>query len=181
MGTVRCILNGAFDRHQRKESYRKSRGIVLLDSFEFQSFTEFTQAYSLEDIEPFTLVNFEKKKGELIISEIRWNEDKVYFREFDSDQPHIWSARALYKEKQRAIRENWFWNQLSNKKSLNPREVLDFHTSRHGEDEYYDIMMKRSNGVATTSTSQITYGLHEGTIKYLDHKSRKDTLIDWQY
>ena len=28
-----CLLNGAFERHQRKESYSRSRGLILLESF----------------------------------------------------------------------------------------------------------------------------------------------------
>ena len=54
-GRLACILNGAFTKHQRKLSYRKSRGLILIDFFDWPDALSFWQDYNLIKIEPFTL------------------------------------------------------------------------------------------------------------------------------
>ena len=51
-----CVLNGAFERHDRKPPYRKSRGLILLDLFAHNDVDVFFRDYDLDNIEPFTMV-----------------------------------------------------------------------------------------------------------------------------
>ena len=56
------MLNGAFTKHERNLPYRKSRGLIVLEIFEYKSFSDFVTDVDLHNIEPFTLVLAEKDK-----------------------------------------------------------------------------------------------------------------------
>lgn len=57
-----CLLNGAFETHVKNPPYRKSRGLILLESFGYDSFAEFAENVDLENIEPFTLLLIEHQE-----------------------------------------------------------------------------------------------------------------------
>ena len=73
-GNVVCLLNGAFQPHQRKEKYRHSRGLVVLGIFSFDSAENFYKNYDLHDIEPFTLVLVFNGK----LFEFRWDGERKH-------------------------------------------------------------------------------------------------------
>lgn len=51
-----CVLNGGFEIHERKASFRKSRGIVANDFMVAENISAHVEAYNFNSIEPFTLV-----------------------------------------------------------------------------------------------------------------------------
>ncbi len=55
-GNAVVLLNGGFKRHESKSSYRKSRGLVVLDIISSPNLFDELEAYGLDDIEPFHLV-----------------------------------------------------------------------------------------------------------------------------
>ena len=57
-GDAAVLLNGAFVKHQRVSTWRKSRGLVFLDIIQAEQPLTSFQDLQLNDIEPFTLVLF---------------------------------------------------------------------------------------------------------------------------
>ena len=50
------VLNGAFKNHQRKLPYRKSRGVMMKEFFEYTDSVDFFEQYEFVGIEPFTMI-----------------------------------------------------------------------------------------------------------------------------
>lgn len=167
-GRVCCLLNGAFEKHKRKPSYEKSRGILLLEAFEFQSADEFIGLVKLEDVEPFTLIIVENYGSSKKIIEFRWDGSKKHLNAKDISQPHIWSSATLYDKKVRTQREQWFNKWLSEQSEYNRSDILKFHTSRHGENPAYDILMERTGGLQTVSVTQVTFADESFEMHYHD-------------
>lgn len=147
-GNAIVLLNGAFIKHSRKDSYRKSRGIIVLESIEKEKITEHLETISLENIEPFTLIIFEENR----LFEFRWDEKQKFLKELNTSENHIWSSATLYDENAQLKRKNWFENFMENHEK-NAENLFKFHTSENGDIEN-GIVMKRPL-VETISTTQI--------------------------
>lgn len=89
-----CLLNGAFIKHKHQPPYRKSRGLVALEYFDFPDAASFCEATDLDQIEPFTLVMVDPD----CLTELRWDGTQKYKRELDRKASHIWSSATLYPE-----------------------------------------------------------------------------------
>lgn len=160
-GRIACLLNGAFDAHVRASSYRKSRGQILLESFDYDDSTVLLDCLDLDGIEPFTLLLLNSFEG--AIRELRWDGDQKHFIELDMKEPKIWSSATLYSVTESRERERWFREWLK----ANPAErILEFHQGSHGSDPMYDIRMVRSGGLQTVSISQIRIKGAEVTLSY---------------
>lgn len=146
-----CLLNGAFEKHLRKDSYRKSRGVVVREFLVVSDFSVAIAEYDFSGIEPFTLVVAEWLK-ELKFSEAVWDGEKMHFRHLPLS-PHIWSSSPLYTSAAKRGRENWFV-QLRKEQELSPKNILDFHYSAGKGDKENGVVMDR-NFVRTRSISQI--------------------------
>ncbi|WP_017731240.1 NRDE family protein [Nafulsella turpanensis] len=153
-----CLMNGGIGHHQPKPPYRQSRGQILLDAAS-GSFSAFAEDYSLEGIEPFTLLCFERKEHNLAIYELKWNGKLKYTRTHDPARPHIWSAPQLYSPPQQQERESWFLQWLETNPSRTPEAILDFHfRGRHGsggkEQPEHSLLLRREQ-VKTVSITQV--------------------------
>lgn len=164
-----CLLNGAFQKHQRKSSYRKSRGLIVLDSFSFSTFHDFANEIDLEGIEPFTLLLIDSMFSQLSFIELRWDEHKKHINKIDVTKPHIWSSATLYDEDVRIKREIWFKQLISSNKNIDRERLYKFHLSKH-EDEptETDIVMKRAHGLQTISISQVVSKNDKKEFRYHD-------------
>lgn len=147
-GNTIVLLNGAFIKHSRKNNYRKSRGIIVLESIEKDEIIEHLKTISLENIEPFTLIIFEKNR----LYEFRWDEKEKFLKELNTSESHIWSSATLYDETAQLKRKNWFENFMKNHEK-NAENLFKFHTTKN-EDTENGIVMKRPL-VETISTTQI--------------------------
>ena len=163
-GRINVLLNGAFQKHKHQPPYRLSRGIILLDVFKYHSLSDFRLIYDLDQIEPFTLVQFNLR--EHIIEEIRWDGKMKHFTTYNFTEPHIWSSSTLYDEVTRAQRKDWFTKWLE-KPELSTEDMLKFHQFGGEGDEQNSITMNRGNGLQTVSISQIYGGL--GTCDFSHH------------
>lgn len=157
---VTVLLNGAFKKHKHQPPYRMSRGIVLLDSFEFTDLLHFSHEYPLENIEPFTMVQFQISENK--VSEMRWDGQKAHYQNMNPITPHIWSSTSLYSTEVRWERRHWFSEWIQNG-SLTPESMLEFHRFGGQGNERNGITMHRSNGVRTVSITQL-----HGDLKSLD-------------
>ncbi|MBK6998312.1 MAG: NRDE family protein [Lewinellaceae bacterium] len=59
-GRTACLLNGAFVLHKRELPYRRSRGLILLDFFDWENPDIFFERYDFERVEPFTMLFLSK-------------------------------------------------------------------------------------------------------------------------
>ena len=163
-GRINVLLNGAFQKHKHQPPYRLSRGLILLDAFKYNSLSDFRLIYDLEEIEPFTLVQFNLRAH--IIEEIRWDGKMKHYATFSFDQPHIWSSATLYNEATRTQREDWF-NKWLESPDLSTEDMLKFHKFGGDGNAQNSITMDRGNGLQTVSISQIYGGL--GTCDFSHH------------
>jgi len=168
--TSLCLLNGAFEKHQRKPNYRQSRGLVLLDFFKYASLREFIDAYRFEGIEPFTLVVVENKPG-IHLTELVWDEQKLYVKNMVSNKAYFWSSTTLYTNKMKLEREQWFKNWLGTETCLDENSIIKFHKTGGAENKEYGLFMNRRGLVRTVSITQIM-GSKEG------HMMKYHNLLD---
>ncbi len=146
---VNVLLNGAFEPHAFGKTYRLSRGIMVLESLEFKNLKSFSEEYNFNQIEPFTLVRFDKA-----IEELRWDASRVHYRQFDPDTPVIWSSAQLYSPQSRAKREAWFDAWLKTHE-ISAQSLGEFHHKAGEGKPESDLIMHIGNQVETVSITQV--------------------------
>ncbi len=173
-GRTVCLLNGAFTRHVRAEPYDRSRGKVLLESFEYDTAADFCKKVNLENVEPFTLLLLDSVDG--LVSgfyEFRWDGSKKYFKELSTNEMQIWSSATLYDESVRRARARLFEDWVRENKEYNDRRIFDFHNTRHGLSTENDIVMHGAGDLMTLSISQIHATKEQTTFHYSDLVNNK--------
>ena len=133
-GFTLCLLNGAFEKHVSTGPYARSRGVVLLDFFNYKNVEDYVANYSFVNIEPFTLVIVESAE-ELKLHELVWDGNILNHNQKDSSVPHIWSSVTLYDETWRLERKNKFMNWLATQHEVNMDAIIGIH---EGLDERMD-------------------------------------------
>jgi uncharacterized protein with NRDE domain len=177
-GRICCLLNGAYVSHEKKSSYSKSRGKLVLAVFECEDIYDFFNHCNLEEVEPFTLIVIETE-DEMKLIEFRWNSVCKQVRDLDVDRPYLWSSATLYNFRIREKREAWFKEWILTSKSIDREKILKFHSSSHGSDPENDLVMERANGLRTVSITQIELYRDSLNMHYHDLlKNQKTSLIN---
>lgn len=161
-GTIACLLNGAFVKHERKESYAKSRGLVLLDFFRYASIPEFLDSYTFFNIEPFTMIVVNNG-----IHEIRWTGREISYKKLSENCPHIWSSATLYSEEISEKRNTWFKKWLSECETIDGEQTRQFHHQAGEGNPLIDLKMKRGD-IRTLSITTIHSTENEVQLSYED-------------
>jgi hypothetical protein len=167
---VLVLLNGAEEKHVLKESYRKSRGLIVLDLIGAESPLQAWQEIDLNQIEPFTLVLFENQK----LYQLRWNESEKSILELDTNQSHIWSSSTLYSMEIRTKRANWFYTFLDTKPEVNEEELFYFHRYTEAENNEHGLVINRNDILKTLSITQTILEQNKVTIHYNDLIAEQD-------
>lgn len=162
--TVLVLLNGAEEKHQLKESYRKSRGLIVLDLISSESVMAEWQVIDLENIEPFTLVLFENEK----LYQLRWDEVEKSGIELDTNQCHIWSSSTLYSKEIREKRANWFYTFLEAKPKIDEEALFHFHRYTESENNEHGLVINRNETLKTLSITQTVVEKNKVEIRYAD-------------
>jgi hypothetical protein len=162
-----CLLNGAFEKHERKMNYRHSRGKVLLDFFEYNDVAAFANNYNLQDIEPFTLIIVNSNSG-LWLDELRWDATTLHHTVIDITAPHIWSSATLYTPAVIAQRKEWFSKWIIQHKDYQQEEILKFHEFGGDGDTQNNLVMNRADKVRTLSITGIKKDSWNYTMNYRD-------------
>jgi uncharacterized protein with NRDE domain len=163
-GDCAVLLNGAFLPHQSIPPYRKSRGQILLDLVNDPSPSQRFEKFSLDNIQPFTLILMEN--GSLY--EFRWDGQERYRKRLASDQSYIWSSCTLYDGLVIKKRERWFATFLNRNPHPTQRDILNFHRFTGDGDKANDLLMNRDNTFSTVSITSIHLTAERGSMKYLD-------------
>ena len=163
------ILNGAFMKHKHQPPYRRSRGIMALDFFDFSNAEQFFQTYDFEGMEPFTMLIFDDGK----LFDFRWDERYKFIEELDVNQTHIWASSTLYTKEAKKKRRIWFEDWKKGRKDFSQSAILDFHRTAGDGDPENDLVMNRSNMVRTTSITSIVKSKSETEMYFSDLLSGK--------
>jgi hypothetical protein len=166
-GRMHCLLNGAFEKHVHQPPYRKSRGIVVLDSLEYDIAEQFASDYDFSGIEPFTLVMV-NSAGLLQLHEFRWDGKDAHLKILAAGTPHIWSSASLYDQTARKKREEVFQNWLQRQSTPNPDAVLDLHLNGGVGDPKNNFRMDRGGMVQTVSVTQVLDSAGKSLMRYRD-------------
>lgn len=164
------LLNGAKKVYQHQPPYRKSRGLVLLDSFNYLDIHQFAAKYNMENIAPFTLVCL-KFQPQLALVEIRWDGKAVSTKDFDPNKAHIFSSFQLYPKKIREEREELFSSFLQGKKSITQKDLVHFH--EFGGSKNVPIQLDESHFVRTVSITSVEKKNHDLLMQYHDLQQKK--------
>lgn len=178
-GYTLCLLNGAYQKHEVKSTYKKSRGLVLLDFYKFNCPTNFSANYDFMGIEPFTLIIVYacSNTDKILLYELKWDGHKANLIAHDSTLPQIWSSITLYTVDIIEERRNWFNKWLALNKLNTADDVLFFHHFGGNGSIENDLIInrgqKRTVSICcinkSTSYTEITY---EDIINQKRYKNR---------
>ncbi len=157
-----CILNGAFERHQRQLPYRRSRGLMALDFFYFDDTQQFIRRYTFTNMEPCTMVIWDR--GQLI--DLRWDGEKLHQQKLNGQEAHIWSSATLYTQEAQQKRTQWFADWRRQHPVPNRAAIRSFHANAGDGDPFNDVVMNRANIVRTVSTTLITHRPGSWSVNY---------------
>ncbi len=145
-----CLLNGGFEYHTSRASYKKSRGIIVKDLLKSDNIHDALDSVDLVDVEQFTLAIVDWNNT-LDLIEFVWDGVKKHIKNLPQ-KPHIWSSSTLYDESIKQLRRNWFadW-QKDNDFSL--KNILEFHHNAGIGDANIDVIMDRGLGGTVSITS----------------------------
>jgi len=162
-----CLLNGAFEPHKHQPPYRLSRGLMLLDFFQYNRVHAFLSKYDFAGIEPFTLLIFEQSPH-VIIHEARWDGKNIHIQLRDSLVPHIWSSVQLYSKEIIVQREEWFKEWLKSNKEFAMDKIIHFHKTGGTGNSHTDLLMNRDGKVFTVSITSLRREEKESLMRYED-------------
>jgi uncharacterized protein with NRDE domain len=165
IGRVVVLLNGAETKHQRASSYRKSRGLVLLDLIsDDEAVCANWQRYELHQIEPFTLVVYENNA----LYQLRWDGNAKSILTLDTSNSYIWSSATLYSPVVRAQRQSWFAQFLKQNTLPTAEDLIQFHRSSPTSDKQANFMMERSAELKTISITQAVIRANQLQLNHCD-------------
>jgi uncharacterized protein with NRDE domain len=168
-GTVLVLLNGADEKHKLKPSYRKSRGLIVLELISSNSPIEEWSSIDLSNIEPFTVVLFQNEK----LYQLRWNEVEKSTLNLDVNQSHIWSSSTLYSKEIRENRVELFQNfMVSNE--ISAEKIFQFHRYAKNDDSENGLIINRNNEMKTLSITQTVIEKNKVVLLYHDLQQQKD-------
>jgi uncharacterized protein with NRDE domain len=166
------LLNGAFEPHERKSSYRLSRGMVVKDLLVAKNVIETIQNYDFHGVEQFTIILVEWSEG-LKLYSLVWDEKQKHF---DSLTPgfYIWSSSPLYSASMKVLRKQWF-NDFINSNSANDKKLLQFHQTAGDGDKITNLIMDRGF-IRTVSITQLVKRQDVVSMFYKDLQTGVETV-----
>jgi hypothetical protein len=151
LGNVIILLNGAFEKHTRKKTYRKSRGLVVSELLATEMPVVEWSLMDMEDIEPYTLIVW--SEGNLF--QLVWDGQEKHRIIQDKTMPHIWSSSTLYLQPAKQIREDLFQNWIVMNPPISKLSVIQFFQTF--TDKENGFIINRNEQVKTLSYSFIDY------------------------
>jgi uncharacterized protein with NRDE domain len=156
------LLNGGFENHARKKSYRKSRGLIVTELLQTSMPVVEWNLMNMEDIEPFTLVVW--SEGHLF--QLVWDGEKKHRIRMDENVPHIWSSSTLYNQEAKAKRHDYFQNWIAMHPPVSKLSILNFFNSF--DDKENGFIINRNETMKTLSYSFIESSDNNATMDYYD-------------
>lgn len=168
-----CLLNGAYEAHEKQETYGSSRGLVVKEILEAENVKWAIEDIQLNGIEPFTLIAIDWSFLPICI-ELIWDGVKKDIRIL-SHSSKIWSSSTLYDKEVKRKREERFKEFGKEFESPKLEEILGFHKSLGIE----DISEKMQEfKIQTTSFTSIIKNGDAISMYYLDVLTGDEKLLD---
>ncbi len=147
------LLNGGFEKHTPRENYRISRGKIIPNYKKYLETKDFLNDFSLQDIEPFTLVIFYFNKLSAI-EELVWDGENIHQFTKLVDQMSTWSSATLYNQEQKKYRNDFFMETLS-AQTKSPEDIFGIHKIHDNSQPTVSLNVKKENGIITTCITQL--------------------------
>jgi hypothetical protein len=170
-----CLLNGAYEGHEKKGPYAYSRGLVVKQILEAENAKWAVEDIDLVGVEPFTLITMDWSFMPICI-ELIWDGVKKDIRIL-SHRSKIWSSSTLYDKPIKAERESWFQDFENEFIEATQQDVLNFHQNENLGTKETSIKMKRPN-VETISITSIVKKGDAVSMYYLDVLTGKEKIVD---
>jgi uncharacterized protein with NRDE domain len=163
LGATIVLLNGGFVNHIKKESYEKSRGLIVTEMLSVDHPIKNWESLGLENVEPFTLVLWMDNK----LTNLVWDGKSKYQTDLDSTKAHIWSSSTLYDVVARKERQIKFQKWMESSIEINTTSILEFF--KNSNDESESLFIKNNDEIKTHSYTciEIDKGTKH-TISYQD-------------
>ena len=118
-GRIVCLLNGAFENHEKESHHTQSRGQVLLQLAATEKYSQdYFDEKELKHTEPFTLITIDIQNQNIkYFSEFIWDGTNKHSRLLEQTTPYIWSSATLYNKEMRKQRRLWFSELLQKEKN----------------------------------------------------------------
>ncbi len=139
---ITAILNGAFEKHERKLPYRKSRGCIPFDLLDYSHPDTYVSSYNLKNIEPFTQFILFNNQPYLLV----WDGNTKHFNKLKKEFL-VLSSSTLYNTFQKEKHANMISDSMITDKSA--ENLADIHYAL--KMELGDVQPK----IKTTSITQI--------------------------
>lgn len=174
---IASLMNGGFVAHERLETYKKSRGLVLKDLLKSDDLEQWVENYEFSEIEPFTVIAVEFITKAQIF-ELVWDGVNLHLSKPEW-APKIWSSSPLYPENLKKKREQWFVEFLGNIPNPSAADILQFHKTGGAGDLNSNLIMDRGF-VKTKSITQISANNGEILMRYEDLEKNSTTFSDFK-
>lgn len=164
-----CLLNGGFEAHQLKSTYRMSRGIIVKELLSVPDAKAYINNFDFRDIEPFTVVIIQWQQ-QLELIELVWDGAQKHVQQLPVSA-RVWSSSSLYTPSMKKKRHQWFFDFLE---TQNPtaENLWDFHHNAGVGDKNIDLQIDRGF-LKTVSISQVVKNNQTATFNYEDLQTRK--------
>tara|TARA_R110002126_G_scaffold155962_1_gene303268 strand:+ start:34 stop:744 length:711 start_codon:yes stop_codon:yes gene_type:complete len=174
-GTILVLLNGADEKHISKLTYRRSRGLIVLDIISDVSPKDFWGQIDLDNIEPFTLVLFQNA----VLFQLRWDGLKKDSVVLNADVKHIWSSATLYPNEIRKERADLFYSFLEENGVISEKEMYHFHRYTDVDNLQNGLVINRNNEMKTLSITQAITEQNKVAILHYDLISQKESCTSF--
>ena len=172
---VIILLNGGFENHIKKDNYKKSRGLSVLELLQSELPVIDWNLMDMTGIEPFTLII----RSDNNLFQLVWDGHHKHKTLMDTTIPHIWSSSTLYNPFIKEYRKQLFEKWAENGPVISDLSILNFFKTY--SDNNNGFIMNRSETLSTLSYSFIEIQNNEKAIfNYCDFQSFQNTHIDIQ-
>ena len=161
-GNTIILLNGGFENHPRKETYLKSRGIIVSELLATKSPVEEWKLINMEGIEPFTLIIW----SNTVLFQLVWDGMKKHEIIQDKTITHIWSSSTLYNSAIKKHREELFLQWIAEEPFVSKQSVLNFFKTFTNAQNGF--IMNRDEKIKTLSYTSIEINNNSTTMSYYD-------------
>lgn len=175
-----CLLNGGFENHIKKSSYRMSRGIIVKSILTADNSVAYINDFDFTDVEPFTIVLVDWCT-ELATYELVWTGKKKHFNKLEQ-KPHIWSSSTLYTEEMKQMRRDWFADWLIENREFKQEEIVKFHKNDKLGTSETSVKMFRANveTVSITSVKKVDSNVKMDYIDFVNIANTKQKILEEQ-
>ena len=173
-----CLLNGGFEYHTSRASYKKSRGIIVKDLLKVDDIHNELHNIDLKGVEQFTITIVDWKTT-LELIEFVWD-GKTKHIKILPQEPHIWSSSTLYDENIKQLRRDWFVEWQKENEFLQDK-ILEFHHNAGVGDSNIDLIMDRGLG-GTVSITSVKKEQNSTTMNYEDilDINKKNKILEYK-